>query len=67
MNFRVSLEIALATRNMKKKELAEKLGVYPSAITTWIKANQVTFDRLEAISKALDYKVSEFIALGEDK
>jgi DNA-binding Xre family transcriptional regulator len=66
MNIGKSLKIALINRNMKNTTLAEKLGVsdaYVSAIACGTKSVSLTM--LKNICDCLDYKTSEFIALGE--
>jgi transcriptional regulator with XRE-family HTH domain len=66
MDIGKSLRLAIAERNIKHKELAEKSGVSSQTIShiTKNKSNP-SIDMLAKLSGALDYKVSELIALGE--
>lgn len=67
MDFGKSLKIALLQRGMKQKDLADQMQVsrpYISAIAN--NKKHFTKANLISIPKHLGYKVSEFIALGED-
>lgn len=66
MNLGKSLNIALVKKGMKKKELAEKLGVGQPLISTWASKGSMTRANLEKICEVLDMPVSEFVALGEN-
>ncbi len=66
MNISRSIKLALVYRDMKGQDLAEKLGVSPAYISGIVTGKRVpSLDRLQTISKELDYVLSEFIALGE--
>ena len=66
MNISRSIKLALVYRDMKGQDLAEKLGVSPAYISGIVTGKRVpSLDRLQTISKELDYDLSEFIALGE--
>lgn len=67
MNLRKSINLACAHRGVKKAYTAEKAQTSPSHLSRIIKANRCSTDTLEKIAKALGYKVSEFIALGEEE
>ncbi len=66
MNLEKSFNVALATRDMKKKDLAEQMSVTPSYITQVTKNGALSVGKLEELSKALGYKVWQFIKLGEE-
>ena len=67
MNIGKSIKIALIQKDMRAKDLAEKMevsGAYISMLSNSKKP--VSMKRMETIAAAFDYQVSEFIALGED-
>lgn len=66
MNLEKSFNIALATRGMQKKDLAFKLKVTPSYITQVTKNGALSVGKLNDLAIALDYKLWEFIKLGEE-
>ncbi len=66
MNLEKSFNVALATRDMKKKDLAAQMSVTPSYITQVTKNGALSVSKLEELSKALGYKVWQFIKLGEE-
>lgn len=66
MNFRRSLKMALAQRDMTQKALAEKLGMRETSMSQLAAQTSCTGATLQKIADALDMKVSEFVALGED-
>jgi len=66
MNLEKSFNVALATRDMKKKDLAEQMKVTPSYITQVTKNGALSVGKLQELSAALGYKVWEFVKLGEE-
>lgn len=66
MNFRRSLKLALAQRDMTQKALAEKLKMRETSMSQLAAQTSCTGATLQKIAEAFDMKVSEFIALGED-
>lgn len=66
MNFRRSLKLALAQRDMTQKALAEKLGMRETSLSQLAAQTSCTGATLQKISDAFDMKVSDFVALGED-
>ena len=54
-------------KEMNQKQLAERLGMYESAMSQLINRPSITTEKLTQIADALDMKVSELVALGEDK
>lgn len=65
MNLSKSLEMALVVRGMKKKELAESLGVKPQQVSKWCGTGNISKTNIEQICNLLEMPVSEFVALGE--
>jgi len=59
----VNLDIMLATRKMKSKELAEKIGITPVnlSILKSGKAKAIRFSTLEAICKALNCQPADIL------
>ncbi|WP_055444296.1 helix-turn-helix domain-containing protein [Lacinutrix himadriensis] len=64
----VNLDIMLAKREMKSKELAEIIGITTAnlSILKSGKAKAVRFSTLEAICKALDCQPSDILEYKED-
>jgi len=64
----VNLDIILAKRQMKSKELAEIIGITTAnlSILKSGKAKAVRFSTLEAICKALDCQPSDILEYKED-
>ncbi len=64
----VNLDVMLAKRNMKSKELAEIIGITTAnlSILKSGKAKAVRFSTLEAICKALDCQPSDILEYVED-
>ncbi len=60
----VNLDVMLATRKMKSKELAEIIGITTAnlSILKSGKAKAIRFSTLEAICKALDCQPSDILA-----
>jgi len=63
MGIKVHLDIMLIKREMKSKELAEKIGITPAnlSILKSGKAKAIRFSTLEAICKALDCQPSDIL------
>jgi len=66
MNLEKSFNMALASRDMKKKDLAAQMKVTPSYITQVTKDGRLSVAKLQELAEALNYKVWEFIRLGDD-
>lgn len=64
----VNLDVMLAKRKMKSKELAEIIGITTAnlSILKSGKAKAVRFSTLEAICKALDCQPSDILEYVED-
>ncbi len=64
----VNLDIILAQRKMKSKELAEIIGITPAnmSILKSGKARAIRFSTLEAICKALNCQPSDILEYVED-
>ncbi|QDB73852.1 hypothetical protein KE336_gp19 [Aeromonas phage 4_D05] len=54
-------------KEMNQKQLAERLGMYESAVSQLVNRASITTDKLKQVADALGMKVSELVALGEDK
>ena len=65
MNLSKAIRVALAMKEMNQKQLAERLGMYESAMSQLINRPSITTEKLTQIADALDMKVSELVALGE--
>lgn len=62
-----ALRVALAQRNMSRKELAERIGVTQNHMSRLaVGTVMIQGDTLNKIAAALQMKASEFLALGED-
>ena len=66
MNISKSIRVALAMRELTQKQLAERLGMYESAVSQLVNRSSITTDKLKQVADALDMRVSELVALGED-
>lgn len=65
----VNLDIMLATRKMRSKDLAEKVGITRAnlSILKSGKAKAIRFSTLEAICKVLDCQPADILAFSPDK
>ena len=66
MDLEKSFGMALASKKMKKKDLAAQLKVTPSYITQVTKNGALSVNKLDELAGALGYKLWEFIKLGEE-
>ncbi len=66
MNFRKSLKLALAQRDMTQRALALKLGMRETSMSQLAAQKSCTGATLQKLADAFGMKVSEFVALGED-
>ena len=66
MNLSKSIEIGCAKRRIRKNQLAKAVGVTPMQVSVWIRRSAMTQSNMISVSAALNMKVSEFIALGEE-
>ena len=68
MNIGKSIKLALIHTNTEQKELAQIMGVtkqFVSGLSTG--SRPASINMIKRLAEALDYKVSEFIALGEEQ
>lgn len=65
MNVGKSINIALALKGWKRKDLAARLNVTQPTVSHMLARDTATGQMLKELAKAFDMKVSEFIALGE--
>ena len=66
MNLRKSVMIAMAQRDMKHKDLADKVGMSQGSMSQLLGQTSCTGATLQKLADAFDLKVSDFIKLGED-
>lgn len=66
MNLEKSFRIALATRGMTKLDLANTMKCTGAYITQITKGGSMSVSKLQDVCNKLDYKVWEFIKLGEE-
>lgn len=66
MNVGKSLKISLAMKGIKQSDLAAKVGMTTVWISRLANSEKAGMGSVEMLAKALDMKVSEFLALGED-
>ena len=65
MDLQKSFRIALATKDMTKKELADEMGCTQSYIGSITKGGSMSVGKLQDVCSVLGFKVWEFIKLGE--
>ena len=65
MNLGVSLEMALAKRQMQKKDFAASMGTTSQQVSNWIKTGAIKQSSIVDMCVILEMKASEFVALGE--
>lgn len=66
MNLEKSFRIALATKGMTKQDLAVKMNCTGAYITQITKGGSMSVSKLQDVCSELEYKVWEFIKLGEE-
>lgn len=66
MDIRKGVMVALAQRGMKQKDLAGMVGMSQGSMSQLLGQSSCTLATLEKIATALDMKLSELVALGED-
>ncbi len=68
MDIGKSLKLALVIKELSQKELAENFQVHHQVVSRWCNSEDsgMSLTTLVGICFALDMKVSDFIALGED-
>ena len=66
VNVSKAIRVALAMKEMNQKQLAERLGMYESAVSQLVNKTSITTNKLKQVADALDMRVSELVALGED-
>lgn len=66
MNVGKSLKIALVKQGISQTDLAKKMGVHIQWVNKLANNESASQATIVGLAEALDMKVSEFIALGED-
>jgi len=69
MPITVNLDVMLATRKMRSKELAKKIGITPAnlSILKSGKAKAIRFSTLEAICRELNCQPADILAFSSDE
>lgn len=67
MDLKKSLRMALAKRDLKKIDLARKVGTSGQQVSNWLRTGKMKQSNLVEVSAAFDMSVSEFISLGEEE
>lgn len=66
MNIGKSIKVALAQRDMKQNQLAERLGKSPRWINLLANSDGASTATIQMLADAFGMKASEFVALGEE-
>ena len=61
-----SLSVSLAMRGLNQKGLAEKMSCTEGYISKIMVNSRLSVCKLDQVAKALDFKLWEFIKLGEE-
>ena len=67
MNTGKALIVALAMKEKSRAELAQQMGIATVTINAMCRAKSATTDTMKRAADALGMKLSELVALGEDK
>ena len=67
MNLGKAVKVALAMKGVRQVDLAAKMGKHHVYISRLCNQEFIGMEALQNIAEALDMKVSELVALGEDK
>lgn len=64
----INLDVVLAKRKMKSKELAEKIGITPANLSVLKsgKAKAIRFSTLDALCKTLDCQPADILEYKQD-
>lgn len=65
-NLRMAVKTALAKRTRTMTDLAESIGKDRTSLTASLYNGNTVLETVKLVAYELDYKLSEFIALGED-
>lgn len=66
MNIGKSIKVALAQRDMKQNQLAERLGKSARWINLLANSRGASTETISMLASAFGMKASEFVALGEE-
>lgn len=68
MSIIINLDVVLAQRKMRSKELAEKIGITPANLSVLKsgKARAIRFSTLDAICNALDCQPGDILAYSKE-
>ncbi len=65
-NLRTAVKTALAKRNRTMTSLAESIEKDRASLTQSLYTGNTVMETVKSVAYELDFKLSEFIALGED-
>ena len=65
MNIKRSFRRCMADVDMKQKEVATKIRVSETLLSSWVNSEHLSTKNIERLAKVFGLSVSEFIALGE--
>ena len=65
MNIKRSFRRCMADVDMKQKEVAAKIRVSETLLSSWVNSEHLSTKNIEKLAKVFRLSVSEFIALGE--
>lgn len=65
-NLRIAVKTALSKRSRTMTSVAEAIGKDRASLTSSLYNGNSVIETVKAVAYELDYKLSEFIALGED-
>lgn len=66
LNMKLAVKTALTKRNMTMTTLAERIGKSRASISTSLYNGNPTLDTIKSVAYELDFKLSEFFAMGEE-
>jgi DNA-binding Xre family transcriptional regulator len=66
MDIGKSIRVALAQKNIRRSDLAGKLGCVRSNVTQMCTTGKVRSETLKRLAEIFEMSVSDFIKLGED-
>lgn len=66
MNIKRSIELALAQKGKRKKDLSAGTGLQPGSLSNIMKSNRCSLDSLVKIAGFFDMDTDEFLALGKE-
>jgi len=65
-NLRIAVKTALSKKGRTMTSVADAIGKDRASLTSSLYKGNTVMDTVKSVAYELDYKLSEFIALGED-